>query len=105
MICGREIFRQSHIGLDVNMESCFLESAHHVETVLYDLSHCHLITFEDAFDLLSFVDAEGVLLGRAHCHNFTLGLGSYAINECLVREYKFLQNGSVVQNLFLEPTG
>ena len=87
------------------MESCFLESAHHVETVLYDLSHCHLITFEDAFDLLSLIDAEGVLLGRAHCQNFTLGLSSYAVNECLVREYKFLQNGSVVQNFFLEPTG
>ena len=87
------------------MFSLFLKNFHHVNTVPYDLCHCHLITFEDALDLLSFIDAEGVLLGRAHCHNITLGLSGYAVNECLVREYKFLQNGSVVQNLFLEPTG
>ena len=87
------------------MDSCFLERAHHVDTVLDYLSHCHLITFEDALDLLSLADAEVVLLGRAHCHYFTLGLGSYAVDERLVCEHKFLQNGSVVQNLFLEPTG
>ena len=87
------------------MDSCFLERAHHVDTVLDYLSHCHLITIEDALDLLSLADAEVVLLGRGHCHYFTLGLGSYAVDERLVCEHKFLQNGSVVQNLFLEPTG
>ena len=86
------------------MNTCFLESTHHVETVFDNLSHCHLITIEDALDLLSLADAKRVLLGWSHGENFTLVLSSYAVNEGLVSQHEFLQNGSVVQNLLLEPT-
>ena len=83
----------------MHMNSYLLEGAHHVQTVLHNLRHCHLITFEDALDLLTLANAERVLLGRAHSVNLTLGYGGDAVDEGLVRLDKLLQHGLVVQNL------
>ena len=77
----------------------FLEGVHHVDAVLHQLGHGHLVAVEDALDGNFLALTLRVELGLAHAWEVILGHGCQTVDESFVCFNELLKHGFVVQNI------
>ena len=75
----------------------FLKRAHHINAVLHNLGHRHLVAVQNAGDRALLPGALRVKLKTAHFFELILWDASHAVHESFVSLHKTLQNRLVVE--------